>query len=253
MQIQRKRFLRNASIVLAMISALVGAGCVSHPLVPDATRGKTFAVYPASIALTVKTKNDEVKDFLISLAKTMATAGYVLFTPGPGQNVSSGDLGSALMNELAIRFEREFGVSKVADLKPLSSSKSTGGQLTEAEVKSDYQNVADYLVQFDSVPSTLSFEGSSGNYIPSVTTLLSTLMSTLTFEGSSDNYTFRYFVSANVYDAKTGQRLDWAGCSGAHGAAPLADWFKDNGKMLDVGTQEVASKCADEMIRKLNK
>lgn len=212
-----------------MLFALVGGGCASHPLVPDATRGKTFAVYPASIALTVKPKDDATKDFLISLGKSLATAGYVLFTPGPGQKVAGGNFGPALMDEFAIRFGREFGVRKVADLKPLSSSKSTGGQLTEAEVKGDYQNVADYLVQFDSIPSTLSVEG------------------------FGDNYTFRYHVSVNVYDAKTGQRLDWAGCHGVQGVAPLADWFKDNGKMLEVGTQEIASKCADEMIRKLNK
>jgi hypothetical protein len=94
---------------------------------------------------------------------------------------------------------------------------------------SDYKNVADYLVQFDSLPSTLSVEG------------------------SGDNYTFRYFSNVNVYDAKSGQRLDWAACSGAHGSASMADWFKDNGKMLDVVTLEAASKCADEVIRKLNK
>ena len=233
MEIQRKRFSRNISIVFAMIFALVGAGCVSRPLVPDATRGKTFAVYPASIALTVKENKGLlglVKDVSILVVTGVATAGYAAVTPGPGQKVAGGNLGPALMDEFAIRFGREFGVSKVADLKPLGSSKSTGGQLTEAEVKSDYQNVADYLVQFDSVPSTLSVEGISG-----------------------DNYTFGYFVSVNVYDAKTGQRLDWAGCSGMHGAASLSDWFKDNGKMLDVRTQEIASKCADEMIRKLNK
>ena len=228
MRNQCKRFSSNASIVFTMLFALVGAGCASHPLVPEATRGKTFAVYPASIALTVKSKDDATKDFLISLGKSLATAGYVLFTPGPGQTVAGGNIGPALMDEVAIRFGREFSVRKVADLKPLGSSKATGGILTEAEVKSDYQNVADYLVQFDSIPSTLS-------------------------EGSSNNYGFSYLAVANVYDAKTGQRLDWAGCNGVHGAAPLADWFKDNGKMLDVETQEIASKCADEMIRKLNK
>lgn len=208
-------------------------GCASHPLVPNATRGKTFAVYPASIALMVKENRGVlglVKDVSILAVTGVATAGYAAVAPGPGQKVADGNLGPALMHELEIRFGREFGVSKVADLKPLSSSKSTGGQLTEAEVKSDYQNVADYLVQFDSVPSTLSVEGYTG-----------------------DNYRFGYFATVNVYDAKTGQRLDWAGCSGMHGAAPLADWFKDNGKMLDVATQEIASKCADEMIRKLNK
>lgn len=218
--------------VLVTCSLLI-QGCVSHPLVPDATRGKTFAVYPASIALAVKENKGLpglVKDVSILVVTGVATAGYAAVTPGPGQKVVGGNLGPALMHELEIRFGREFGVSKVANLKPLGSSKSTGGQLTEAEVKSDYQNVADYLVQFDSVPSTLSVEGVFG-----------------------DNYTFGYFVSVNVYDAKTGQRLDWAGCSGMHEAVPLADWFKDNGKMLDVVTQEVASKCADEMISKLNK
>lgn len=130
--------------------------------------------------------------------------------------------------ELAARAILSFRTQREERLLPFGSSKSTGGILTEAEVKSDYQNVADYLVQFDSIPSTLS-------------------------EGSSNNYGFSYLAVANVYDAKTGQRLDWAGCNGVYGAAPLADWFKDNGKMLDVETQEVASKCADEMIRKLNK
>src|SRR5882762_7282903 len=182
MKNQCKRFASSASIVFTMHFALVGAGCASHPLVPDATRGKTFAVYPASIALTVKSKDDATKDFLISLGKSLATAGYVLFTPGPGQNVAGGNFGPALMDEFAIRFGREFGVRKVADLKPLGSSKSTGGILTEAEVRSDYQNVADYLAQFDSMPSTLS-------------------------EGSSNNYGFNYLAVANIYDAKTGQRL----------------------------------------------
>ena len=218
--------------VLVTCSLLI-QGCASHPLVPSATQGKTFAVYPASIALTVKENKGLlglVKDVSIFVVTAVATAGYAAVAPGPGQKVADGNLGPALMHELEIRFGREFGVSKVADLKPLSSSKSTGGQLTEAEVKSDYQNVADYLVQFDSVPSTLSVEGYT-----------------------SDNYRFGYFATVNVYDAKTGQRLDWAGCSGMHGAASLTDWFKDNGKMLDRVTQEVASKCADEMIRKLNK
>lgn len=217
--------------VLVTCSLLI-QGCANHPLVPSATQGKTFAVYPATIALTVKTQ----KETIMGLAKTLtiatvtgaATGVSVLPAPEPGQKVAGGNFGPALMDEFAIRFGKEFGMHKVADLKPLGSSKSTGGILTEAEVRSDYQNVADYLVQFDSNPSTLS-------------------------EESDENYTFRCFVSVNIYDAKTGQRLDWAGCQGVHGAAPLADWYKDDGKMLNAVTQEAASKCADEMVRKLNK
>ena len=231
MWIQRKRSSKNTSIVLVMIAALVGIGCVGHPLVPDEMRGKTFAVYPASIALTVnKTKEftELLKDVSIFVVTAVATGGYAVVTPKPGENVADGTLGPALMHELAIRFEREFGVRKVADLKPLGSSKSTGGILTKAEIKSDYQSVVDYLVQFDSKPSVLS-------------------------EGTRGNYTLRYFVFVYVNDAKTGQQLDFAGCYGVHGAAPLGDWFKDNGKILGVVTQEIASKCADEMISKLNK
>lgn len=224
-----KKYLLPALVTCSLLIQ----GCASHPLIPSATQGKTFAVYPASIVLTVKENKGLpglVKDVSIFVVTAVATAGYATVTPGPGQKVSDGNLGPALMHELATRIEREFRMSKVADLKPLGSSKSTGGQLTEAEVKSDYQNVADYLVQFDSLPSKLSVEG------------------------SGDNYTYRYFASVNIYDAKTGLRLDWAACSGGvQGAASLSDWFKDNGKMLDTVTQEVASKCADEMIRKLNK
>ena len=221
-------------ILSALITcSLLIQGCASHPLVPSATQGKTFAVYPASIALTVKTQKETIKDLVKTLAIATvtgaATGGYYAeVPPGPGQKVAGGNFGPALTDEFAIRFGREFGMRKVADLKPLGSSKSTGGILTEAEVKSDYQNVADYLVQFDSNPSKLT-------------------------EESSENYTFRCFVSVNIYDTKTGQRLDWAGCQGVQGAAPLADWYKDDGKMLNAVTQEVASKCADEMIRKLNK
>lgn len=223
--------------VLVTCSLLI-QGCASHPLVPNVTQGKTFAVYPASIALTVKEDKGLlglVKDVSIFVVTTSVTGALtsgnavVIPEPEPGRKVTDGNLGPALMNELAVRIEREFKMSKAADLKPLASSKFTGGQLTEAEVKSDYQNAADYLVQFDSLPSTLSVGG------------------------SGDNYTFKYFVTVNVYEVKTGQRLDWATCNGVHGAAPLADWFKDSGKMLDVETPKIASKCADEVIRKLIK
>ncbi|GEM_PF-5471225 len=220
--------MKKIFLSILVTCSLLIQGCASHPLVPSATQGKTFAVYPASIALTVKTNEEGAKDFLKTLVVAVATAGYVVPTPEPGQKVAGGNFGPTLMDEFAIRFGREFRMSKVADIKPLGSSKSTGGILTEAEVKSDYQNVADYLVQFDSNPSKLT-------------------------EGSSENYTFRCFVSVNIYDTKTGQRLDWAGCQGVYGAAPLADWYKDDGKMLNTVTQEAASKCADEMISKLNK
>ena len=241
MQIQYMRFFKNTRIALVMILTLIGVGCVSHPLVPDETRGKTFAVYPASIALTVKEKvhltKELVKDVSIFVVTAVATGGYFVVTPKPepGREVASWNLGPPLMNEFAIKFEPEFGMHKAADHAPLSSSKSTGGLLTKAEVKGDYQNVADYLVQLDHASN--EFVGAFR----------------LFYEARTNNYFIRYLVTANIYDAKTGERLDWAVCNGEHGSATLANWFKDNGKLLADGTQEVATKCADEMIRKFNK
>ncbi|MBU1214522.1 MAG: hypothetical protein KKA63_04720 [Gammaproteobacteria bacterium] len=226
--------------VLVTCSFLI-QGCVSHSLLPDATRGKTFAIYPASIALTVVEKpeyrvKDVLKDVSVFVITTVATAGYAVVTPKsePGQRVPVFNMGPPLMNEFALQLGRAFGMRKVDDFMPVHSSKSQGGQLTRSEVKSDYQNIADYLVQFDHVSN--EFVGAFR----------------LFYEVRTDHYFVRYLVTANIYDTKTGERLDWGVCSGEHGTATLADWFKDNGKLLVAGTQEVAAKCAEEMIHKLN-
>lgn len=241
MQIPHVRIPWNVRISFVMVITLVGVGCGSHPLVPDATRGKTFAIYPASIVLTVKEKprlsNEMLRDVSIFVVTAVLSGGYYVVTPKPeqGQVIASLNLGPPLMKEFATKYGREFEMHKAADHIPISSSKSTGGLLTKIEVKNDYLDIADYLVQFDHASN--EFVGAFR----------------LFYEARTDNYFIRYLVTANIYDAKTGERLDWAVCSGEHGSAGLTDWFKDNGKLLASGTQEVATKCADEMIRKLNK